>query len=166
MPSGGIDQWHYINFTSLFVVISRNSVSRSYPRRCRIVILNSTSDGATLQYPCNNRRPYNQFTRIKLHILHTYLSTLLLVANENSTRLNLSRFPLRESTLDGRWKRKPFGILRVQPILFYLNVPALRRYMSSLFLSILTILASTQSADNMFHSFTVLCKKKSILLLC
>ena len=30
--------------------------------------------------------------------------------------------------------------------------------MSSLFLNILTLLAPTQSADNLFHSFTVLCE--------
>ena len=34
--------------------------------------------------------------------------------------------------------------------------PALLRYMSILFLNILTLLALTQSADNLFHSFTVL----------
>ena len=33
---------------------------------------------------------------------------------------------------------------------------ALLRYMSILFLNVLTLLAPTQSADNRFHSFTVL----------
>ena len=35
--------------------------------------------------------------------------------------------------------------------------PALLRYMSILFLNILSLLASTQSADNLFHSFTYGC---------
>ena len=34
---------------------------------------------------------------------------------------SLTRLPPRESTQDGRWTRKPFGLSRVQPI--YLNVP-------------------------------------------
>ena len=34
---------------------------------------------------------------------------------------DLTRLPPRESTLDGRWIRKPFGVSRVYPI--YLNVP-------------------------------------------
>ena len=48
------------------------------------------------------------------------------------TRFN--KFPPKESTLDGRWTRKPFGLSRVQPI--YLNV--LLRFMSILFLHINT----------------------------
>ena len=32
------------------------------------------------------------------------------------------------------------------------------------FLNILTLLAPTQSADNMFHSFTVLCKNEKFLI--
>ena len=64
--------------------------------------------------------------------------------------------PTRDSTLDGRWTRKPFGLSRVQPI--YL------RYMSILFLNILTLLAPTQSADNLFHSFTVLCENENFLI--
>ena len=35
--------------------------------------------------------------------------------------LDLTRLPPRESTLDGRWTRKPFGLSRVQPI--YLSIP-------------------------------------------
>ena len=34
---------------------------------------------------------------------------------------NLTRLPFSDSTPDGRWTRKPFGLLRVQPI--YLNIP-------------------------------------------
>ena len=34
---------------------------------------------------------------------------------------DLTRLPPRESTLDGRWTRKPFGLSRVQPI--YLSIP-------------------------------------------
>ena len=38
------------------------------------------------------------------------------------------------------------------------------RYMSILFLNILTLLAHTQSADKLFHSFTVLCENKKIII--
>ena len=34
---------------------------------------------------------------------------------------DLTRLPPRDSTLDGRWTRKPFGLSRVQPI--YLSIP-------------------------------------------
>ena len=37
------------------------------------------------------------------------------------TGQNLTRLPPRDSTLDGRWTRKPFGLSRVQPI--YLSIP-------------------------------------------
>ena len=36
--------------------------------------------------------------------------------------------------------------------------------MSILFLNILTLLAPTQSADNLFHSFTVLCEYENYLI--
>ena len=36
--------------------------------------------------------------------------------------------------------------------------------MSIIFLNILTLLAHTQSADNLFHSFTVLCESENILI--
>ena len=36
-------------------------------------------------------------------------------------RQDLTRLPPRDSTLDGRWTRKPFGLSRVQPI--YLSIP-------------------------------------------
>ena len=36
--------------------------------------------------------------------------------------------------------------------------------MSILFLNILTILAPTQSADNLFHSFTILCENENFLI--
>ena len=36
--------------------------------------------------------------------------------------------------------------------------------MSILFLNILTLLAPTQSADNLFHSFTVLCENENCLI--
>ena len=36
--------------------------------------------------------------------------------------------------------------------------------MSILFLNILTLLAPIQSADNMFHSFTVLCENENFLI--
>ena len=42
--------------------------------------------------------------------------------------------------------------------------PARLRYMSILFLNILTLLAPTQSADNLFHSFTVLCENENFLI--
>ena len=35
--------------------------------------------------------------------------------------------------------------------------------MSILFLNILTLLAPTQSADNLFHSFTVLCENEMVI---
>ena len=60
-----------------------------------------------------------------------------------------------------RWARKPFGLSRVQPILVY---PAILRYMSILCLNILTLLAHTQSADNMFHWFTVLRENENCLI--
>ena len=67
-----------------------------------------------------------------------------------------------QSTLDGRWKRKPFGLSRVQPI--YLSVPPLLGCMSILFLNTLTLLAPTQSANNLFHSLTVLCENDNFLI--
>ena len=36
--------------------------------------------------------------------------------------------------------------------------------MSILFLNILTLLVRTQSADNLFHSFTVLCENENFLI--
>ena len=36
--------------------------------------------------------------------------------------------------------------------------------MSILFLNILTLLAPTQSADNLFHSFTVLCENENFII--
>ena len=44
-----------------------------------------------------------------------------IVIRETVTSEDLTRLPPRDSTLDGRWTRKPFGLSRVQPI--YLNVP-------------------------------------------
>jgi hypothetical protein len=35
--------------------------------------------------------------------------------------MDLTRLPRRDSTLDGGWTRKPFGLSRVQPI--YLSIP-------------------------------------------
>ena len=75
---------------------------------------------------------------------------------------DLTRLPPRESTLDGRWTRKPFGLSRIQPIC--LSVSRHLRYMSMLFLNILTLPPPTQSADNMFHSFTVLCENENFLI--
>ena len=42
-------------------------------------------------------------------------------------KTDLTRLPPRESTLDDRWTRKPFGLSRVQPIYIYiyLNIPSL-----------------------------------------
>ena len=51
-------------------------------------------------------------------------------------------------------------IRKIEPI--YLN--ALHRYMSILFLNILTLLAPTQSADNLFHSFSVLCENENFII--
>ena len=42
--------------------------------------------------------------------------------------------------------------------------PARLRYMSILFLNIITLLAPTQSADNLFHSITVLCENENVLI--
>ena len=42
--------------------------------------------------------------------------------------------------------------------------PARLRYMSILFLNILTLLAPTQSADNLFHSFTILWENENFLI--
>ena len=76
---------------------------------------------------------------------------------------DLTRLPPRDSTLDGRWTRKPFGLSRVQPI--YLSVPRPSQVtVSILLLNILTLLASTQSTDNLFHSFTVLCENENFLI--
>ena len=52
--------------------------------------------------------------------------------------------------------------------LFYVY-PALTRYLSILFLNILTLLACTQSSDNLFHTLMVLCENENFLtsnLLC
>ena len=40
---------------------------------------------------------------------------------QDLTRQDLTRLPPRDSTLNGRWTRKPFGLSRVQPI--YLSIP-------------------------------------------
>ena len=42
--------------------------------------------------------------------------------------------------------------------------PARLRYMLILFLNILTLLAPTQSIDNLLHSFTVFCDLKKLYL--
>ena len=52
--------------------------------------------------------------------------------------------------------------------LFYV-FPALTRYLSILFLNILTLLACTHSSDNLFHTLMVLCENENFLtsnLLC
>ena len=52
--------------------------------------------------------------------------------------------------------------------LFYVY-PALTRYLSILFLNILTLLACTHSSDNLFHTLMVLCENENFLtsnLLC
>ena len=52
--------------------------------------------------------------------------------------------------------------------LFYVD-PALTRYLSILFLNILTLLACTHSSDNLFHTLMVLCENENFLtsnLLC
>ena len=46
--------------------------------------------------------------------------------------------------------------------LFYVY-PALTRYMSILFLNILTLLACTHSCDNLFHTLMVLCENENFL---
>ena len=43
-------------------------------------------------------------------------------------------------------------------------VTALLRYVSTLLLNIFTLLAVTQSVDNLFHSFIVLCEKECFLM--
>ena len=75
---------------------------------------------------------------------------------------DLTRLQHRESTLDGRWTRKPFGLFRVQPI--YLSVSHHLRYMSIFFLNTLTLLAPTQSADHLFYSFIVLYENENFLI--
>ena len=42
--------------------------------------------------------------------------------------------------------------------------PALTRYLSILFLNILTLLACTHSADNLFHTSMVLCENENFLI--
>ena len=52
--------------------------------------------------------------------------------------------------------------------LFYVY-PALTRYLSILFLNILTLLACTHSSDNLFHTLMVLCENENFVtsnLLC
>ena len=49
-----------------------------------------------------------EYGRIRYFTINTHISTL-------------TRLPPRDSTLDGRWTRKPFGLSRVQPI--YLSIP-------------------------------------------
>ena len=39
-------------------------------------------------------------------------------------------------------------------------------YKSILFLNILALLVPTESADNLFHSFTVLCENENVLIYC
>ena len=46
--------------------------------------------------------------------------------------------------------------------LFYVY-PALTRYLSILFLNILTLLACTHSSDNLFHTLMVLCENENFL---
>ena len=46
--------------------------------------------------------------------------------------------------------------------LFYVY-PALSRYLSILFLTILTLLACTHSSDNLFHTLMVLCENENFL---
>ena len=99
---------------------------------------------------CEAKRSVSETAQWSLMI--PWLSTLWCLTRD----LDLTRLPPRDSTLDGRWTRKPFGLSRVQPI--YL------RYMSILFLNILTLLAPTQSADNLFQSFNVLCENENVLI--
>ena len=47
---------------------------------------------------------------------------------------------------------------------YHVVCPARLRYKSILCLNILTLLTHTQSADNMFHSFTILCENENFLI--
>ena len=56
----------------------------------------------------------------------------------------------------------PFGLSRVQPI--YLSIPRPSSVYVDLFLNLLTLLTPTQSADNLFRSFNVLCENEHFLI--
>ena len=75
-------------------------------------------------------------------------TTGVYIHNNGANYCFLFLFPPRDSTLHGRWTRKPYGLSRVHPI--YLSIPTQVGlwYTSILFLNILTLLAPTQSADN------------------
>ena len=52
--------------------------------------------------------------------------------------------------------KETIGLWRVQH--------ALLRYVSTVFLNLFTLLAVTQSVDNLFHSFIVLCENEFFLI--
>ena len=64
-----------------------------------------------------------------------------------------------------RWQvdKEAIGLSRVQQCSSTYK-PALLRYVSTLFLNIFMLLAVTQSVDNLFHSFIVLCEKECFLM--
>ena len=54
------------------------------------------------------------------------------------------------------------GLSRAQQLFIY-ALPALLGYLANLFLNIFTLLAFTQFADNVLHSFIVLCENEYLL---
>ena len=68
-----------------------------------------------------------------------------------------------------RLASSPISVDQSEMALSYKTKPALTRYLSILFLSTLTLLACTQSVDNLFHTLMVLWENENFLtsnLLC
>ena len=79
----------------------------------------------------------------------------------------LTRLPPKDLTQDGRWTRKPtfgnFGGIE-SPTYLSKYTPHVLGICRFYFLNRLTLLAPTQSADALFHSFTVLCENENGLI--
>ena len=76
--------------------------------------------------------------------------------------LSLTRFAIQAKCPDGKWTRKPLAYRESNNV--HLLITRLLRYVSTLFLNIFTLLAVTQSVDNLFHSFIVLCENECFLM--
>ena len=64
---------------------------------------------------------------------------------------------------DGKWTRKPLAYRESNTVHLLITRPP-DMCQSTLFLNIFTLLAVTQSVDNLFHSFIVLCENECFLM--
>ena len=74
----------------------------------------------------------------------------------------LTRFAIQAKGPDGKWTRKPLAYRESNNVHLLITRP--HEICVYLILNIFTLLAVTQSVDNLFHSFIVLCENECFLM--